>query len=134
MSFTNEIFDGKSFSSLLEDIYKNSKKKELQINTLISELKPLIQNIGDATIIVPLIKEYLDVAVKNDDALVRMAAIVQRAMARSDSDNLDALLLTEDEKKQLIDTMSEIKDPEKIEQKEIKSETKPEEENKNDAT
>ena len=95
----------------MEDIYKNSRKKELQINSLISELKPLIQNIGDATIIVPLIKEYLDVAVKNDDALVRMAAIVQRAMARSDSDNLDALLLTEEEKKQLIETVAEVKEP-----------------------
>mgnify|MGYP003109323000 CR=1 FL=1 len=105
MSFDKELFDGKSFSSLLEDIYKNSKKKEIQINTLISELKPLIQNIGDATIIVPLIKEYLDVAVKNDDALVRMAAIVQRAMSRSDSGELDALLLTEDEKKQLMETL-----------------------------
>ncbi len=114
MSFDKELFEGKSFSNLLEDIYKNSKKKEIQINTLISELKPLIQNIGDATIIVPLIKEYLDVAVKNDDALVRMAAIVQRAMTRSDTGELDALLLTEDEKKQLIETMTEIeKEPNK---------------------
>jgi len=107
MSFDKELFDGKSFSSLLEDIYKNSKKKEIQINTLISELKPLIQNIGDATIIVPLIKEYLDVAVKNDDALVRMAAIVQRAMTRSESGELDALLLTDDEKKALMETLTE---------------------------
>tara|TARA_R100000152_G_C6714207_1_gene141277 strand:- start:278 stop:706 length:429 start_codon:yes stop_codon:yes gene_type:complete len=107
MSFDKELFEGKSFSNLLEDIYKNSKKKEIQINTLISELKPLISNIGDATIIVPLIKEYLDVAVKNDDALVRMAAIVQRAMSRNESGELDALLLTEDEKKQLMETLSD---------------------------
>ena len=117
MSFDNELFKGKSFSNLLEDIYKNSKKKEIQINTLISELKPLIQNIGDATIIVPLIKEYLDVAVKNDDALVRMAAIVQRAMSRSDSGELDALLLTEDEKKQLIETISEVEEEKQLSQK-----------------
>ncbi len=107
MSFDEELFKGKSFSNLMEDIYKNSKKKEIQINTLISELKPLITNIGDATIIVPLIKEYLDVAVKNDDALVRLAAIVQRAMSRSGSGELDALLLTEDEKKALMETLSE---------------------------
>tara|TARA_R100000008_G_C3576553_1_gene165654 strand:+ start:288 stop:716 length:429 start_codon:yes stop_codon:yes gene_type:complete len=116
MSFDKELFEGKSFSNLMEDIYKNSKKKEIQINTLISELKPLIQNIGDATIIVPLIKEYLDVAVKNDDALVRLAAIVQRAMSRSDSGELDALLLTEDEKKQLIETITEV---EEIKEKQI---------------
>ncbi len=119
MSFEKELFKGKSFSSLLEDIYKNSKKKELQINTLISELKPLIQNIGDATIIVPLIKEYLDVAVKNDDALVRMAAIVQRAMSRSDSGELDALLLTEDEKKQLMETLTEAEQEPQTKKEEI---------------
>tara|TARA_R100000234_G_scaffold116337_1_gene93302 strand:- start:45869 stop:46282 length:414 start_codon:yes stop_codon:yes gene_type:complete len=120
MSFDKELFEGKSFSNLLEDIYKNSKKKEIQINTLISELKPLISNIGDATIIVPLIKEYLDVAVKNDDALVRMAAIVQRAMARNDSGELDALLLTEDEKKQLMETITEVeKEPESKKEEKI---------------
>jgi hypothetical protein len=121
MSFTTEVFDGKSFSNLLEDIYKNSRKKEVQINTLISELKPLIQNIGDATIIVPLIKEYMDVAVKNDDALVRMAAIVQRAMSRSDSDNLDALLLTEAEKQQLIESVADLQEPTETKQAEIKA-------------
>ena len=120
MSFDKELFEGKSFSNLLEDIYKNYKKKENQINTLISELKPLISNIGDATIIVPLIKEYLDVAVKNDDALVRMAAIVQRAMARNDSGELDALLLTEDEKKQLMETITEVeKEPESKKEEKI---------------
>ena len=128
MSFDKELFDGKSFSNLMEDIYNNSKKKEIQINTLISELKPLIQNIGDATIIVPLIKEYLDVAVKNDDALVRLAAIVQRAMSRSDSGELDALLLTEDEKKQLMETITEIEEEPKKKQEEIIDDTKRSEE------
>jgi hypothetical protein len=71
-------FKGKSFSDLLKDIYSNSQKKDRQINVLISELRPLIKNIGDATVIVPLIKEYLDVAVKNDDHLVKLTGIVQR--------------------------------------------------------
>ena len=81
MSSNFEIFKGTSFSDLMKDIYHNSKKKERQINTLIQELQPLIKNIGDATIIVPLIKEYLDVAVKNDDALVKLAAVVQRLIS-----------------------------------------------------
>ncbi|HAI40044.1 MAG TPA: hypothetical protein DCM40_19100, partial [Maribacter sp.] len=68
-----ELFKGKSFSSLLKDIYTTTKNKEKQINILISELKPLVKNIGDATIIVPLIKEYLEVGVKNDEHLVKMA-------------------------------------------------------------
>jgi hypothetical protein len=43
-------------------------------------LKPLITSPGEATIMVPLIKEYMELAIKNDDALIKMAGIVQRAM------------------------------------------------------
>jgi hypothetical protein len=104
-----ELFKGKSFSSLLKDIYTTTKNKEKQINILISELKPLVKNIGDATIIVPLIKEYLEVGVKNDEHLVKMAAVVQRAMSRVDSAGGD-LILTDSEKQQLLDTMNEMED------------------------
>ena len=58
------IFGSKKFSDILEEIYNNQKKKEEQISTLISELKPLIQDIGDATLVVPLLKEYLEISVK----------------------------------------------------------------------
>jgi len=104
-----ELFKGKSFSSLLKDIYTTTKNKEKQINILISELKPLVKNIGDATIIVPLIKEYLEVGVKNDEHLVKMAAVVQRAMTRVDASGGD-LILTDNEKQQLLDTMNEMED------------------------
>ena len=56
----SEIFKNKKFSDILSEIYNNQKKKEKQIIALISELKPLINDIGDATLIVPLIKEYMD--------------------------------------------------------------------------
>ena len=52
MDKDTEIFKGKSFSDIAKDLYSSSKKKESQINLLISELKPFVQNIGDATIIV----------------------------------------------------------------------------------
>jgi formaldehyde-activating enzyme involved in methanogenesis len=102
MNNDHEVFKGKTFSDLLSDIYTNSKKKESQINGLIRDLQPMIKNLGDATIIVPLIAEYLDVGVKNDDHLIKMAAIVQRAMARTISEAKGGSILTEDEKKQLI--------------------------------
>ena len=66
-----EIFSNKNFSDLLKDIYDNSKKKDRQINLLISELKPLIKNTSDASMVVPMIKEYLEVGVKNDEHLVK---------------------------------------------------------------
>jgi hypothetical protein len=113
MNGDHEVFKGKSFSDLLSDIYTNSKKKENQINGLIRDLQPMIKNIGDATVIVPLIAEYLDVAVKNDDHLVKMAAIVQRAMARVVQSEGKGAILTEEEKKQLIEVAQELEDREK---------------------
>ena len=105
-----EIFKGKSFSNLLEDIYNNSKKKEKQLTSLIKDLQPMIKSVGDATVIVPIIKEYLEVAVKNDEHLIKMAAIVQRAMARESNSESGGILLTEEEKKQLIATVQELED------------------------
>jgi predicted transcriptional regulator len=106
MADDKEIFKGKTFDSLLEDIYNNSKRKETQIQILITELKPMIKNIGDAVIIVPLIKDYMEIAVKNDEALIKMAAIVQKAQGRT-TDNGD-LILTELEKQQLIDQVEKV--------------------------
>ncbi len=106
------IFDGKSFSDILSDIYNASKRKEKQINKLIAELQPMIKNIGDATILVPMIAEYMDISVKNDDALIKMAAIVQRAVARNQTGESSSELLTEEEKKQLLLVAQEIEDTE----------------------
>ena len=103
-----ELFKGTSFSDLMRDIYHNSKKKSRQIDGLIKELQPLIKNTGDATVIVPIIKEYLEVGVKNDEHLIKMAAIVQRAQARSESTESGGMLLTEEEKKHLLETVEEL--------------------------
>ena len=103
-----EIFEGKTFEGLMKDIYDNSRKKEAQINELIKQLQPMIKNMGDATILVPIIKEYMEVAVKNDEHLIKMAAIVQRGMTRSDDKS--GVLLTEDEIRQLLDDVEESQD------------------------
>ncbi len=81
------IFGKKSFSNLLEEIYDNQKKKEKQISALITELKPLVESIGDATLIVPLIKEYMELGIKNDEQLIKMATIIQRALATGKSED-----------------------------------------------
>ena len=78
----SNVFGDKTFSDILEEIYNNQKKRDAQVVALISELKPLVQEIGDATLIVPLIKEYMEIGVKNDEALIKMATIVQRALQK----------------------------------------------------
>ncbi len=101
------LFDDISFSDLLKDIHGNQKKKAKQLAQLISELKPLVQSLGDATVVVPLIKEYMEISVKNDDALIKMAAIVQR-LSTGTANSGDGGLLTEDEMAQLQELTEEI--------------------------
>ena len=111
MDFDIEIFKGKSFSDLMKDIYSNSSKKDRQINMLIGELRPLIKNVGDATVIVPLIKEYLEVGVKNDEHLVKLAAVVQRLVSTSNrvqAETGQSWILSEEEKRQLIGELDAI--------------------------
>lgn len=94
------VFGTKTFSNVLEEIYHNQKRKEKQVSTLINELKEMIEDIGDATLLVPLIKEYLEIGVKNDDLLIKMAALAQRALAVQSTG--DSLTISDEEKQQLL--------------------------------
>ena len=101
------LFDNKSFSDLLKEIHSNQTKKKKQLASLIAELKPLVQTLGDATVVVPLIKEYMEISVKNDDQLIKMAAIVQR-LSTGTANTGDGGLLTEEEMAQLQEITEEI--------------------------
>lgn len=108
------LFDDKSFSDLLRDVYNNTKKKENQINALIDQLKPLIKNMTDASLMVPLIKEYLEVSVKNDDNLVRLTAIIQRLLVVSSKQTgSEDMGLSAAEREQLMAEASELLDKNK---------------------
>jgi len=110
MDNQEELFKGVSFSDLMSDVYHNSKRTSRQINQLISQLQPLIRSSSDATIIVPLIKEYLEVSVKNDDHLVKLTAIVQRYISTKQTIVGSDSLLSEEEKKQLQQKIETAKD------------------------
>ena len=104
MSTEFELFNGTNFSDLMRDIYHNSKKKSRQIDTLIKSLEPMIKNTGDATVIVPMIKDYLEVSVKNDDALVKLAAVCQRLVSASGKDDEgNEYGLTDEERARLLE-------------------------------
>ena len=109
-----KIFGKKSYSDLLEEIYKNQKNKESQIGALISELKPLIEDIGDATLIVPLIKEYMELGIKNDEALIKVATIFQRIFANEGNED-NGFGISEEEKEQLLKEITNLQLPPKKE-------------------
>ena len=100
------IFGDKKFSDILEEIYNNQKKKSEQVTALISELKPLVNEIGDATLIVPLIKEYLEIGVKNDEQLIKMATIIQRAVNNTNDES--EFGISEEEKAELLAEMDKL--------------------------
>jgi alcohol dehydrogenase class IV len=105
--FDKIVFGKKKFSDILEEIYTNQQKKDKQVTTLINELKPMMEDIGDATLIVPLIKEYMEIGVKNDDLLIKMAALAQRAMNSEGGEN--PLGISDEEKQQLLDEINKFK-------------------------
>jgi predicted RNA polymerase sigma factor len=116
MDIDFEIFKGKSFKDLCKDIYSNQEIRKDQIEVFISDLRPLIKNVNDAMIVVPLIKGYLDTANVNDEHLIRLAAIIQRiitAQSQSESDG-SPFGLSEEEKKQLMSEIDKIKESEAI--------------------
>ena len=106
-SLNQILFDDKSFGDLLKEIHGNQKKKAKQLASLIAELRPLVQSLGDATVVVPLFKEYMEISVKNDDQLIKMAAIVQR-LSTGTANSGDGGLLTTEEMDQLMDVAEEI--------------------------
>jgi hypothetical protein len=100
-----EIFEGKTFSSLVKDIYFNSSHKKEQINQLIKDLRTMVKDAGSATVIAPMIRDYIDVGVKNDDQLVKLSAVLQRIInggSGGDSDGGGDYSLTDEEKQQLL--------------------------------
>jgi len=108
MDKDTKLFKDKSFSDIMSDIYSNQKKKDRQIKLLIAQLEPMVKNLNDAAVVVPLIKEYLDISVRNDDALIKLAAIVQRMMKDSNSGEAGGLILSDEEKRQLMDAIDEV--------------------------
>ena len=101
------IFKDKKFSDLLEEIYTNQHKRESQVNTLINQLKPLIKGTGDASLLVPLIKDYLGISIKNDEHLIKLGALIQRTLIESTSEEGG---ITESEKEQILSEFNKLKD------------------------
>ena len=107
MKSNDEIFEGKTFQDLTKDIYDNQKNKKLQLDLLIQEIHGMIQTLDEAVMVAPLIKELFDVAVKNDEHLVKLAGVYQRILAKSSSSGEESFLLSEQEKEDLINALQE---------------------------
>ena len=107
MSKDNEIFEGKTFQDLTKDIYENTTKRKVQIDLLISEIHGFITTIDDVVLVAPIIKEYMDTAVRNDEHLVKLAGVLQRIISKSQGESDESMLLSDDEKAELMGTLQD---------------------------
>ena len=115
MAIDFEIFEGKTLSDVFKDIYDNSKRNKEQLEVLMKEVVQFIKDGDTAVQIIPMLKEYLEINVKNDEQLVKLATIVQRlAQASAVSDSDSEFGLSEKEKEQLMqnieNTVNELQD------------------------
>ena len=110
MSDNNEIFEGKTFQDLTKDIYENTTKRKTQIDLLISEIHGFITTIDDVVLVAPIIKEYMDTAVRNDEHLVKLAGVLQRIISKSSGESDESMLLSDDEKAELMGTLQDTVD------------------------
>jgi hypothetical protein len=107
-----QLFDGKNLSSLFKDIYENQQNKKKNISDMIESLRKLIKNVGEATVLAPIIRDLIDTSVKNDDHLIKLATIAQRLAAAEAKGIGEDGWLSESEKTQLLteleDTVNEL--------------------------
>jgi hypothetical protein len=107
-----QLFDGKNLSSLFKDIYENQQVKKKNISDMIESLRKLIRNVGEATVLAPIIRDLIDSSIKNDDHLIKLATIAQRLAAAEAKGIGEDGWLSEHEKAQLLteleDTVNEI--------------------------
>lgn len=103
-----QLYPGKSFNDLLKDIVTNADNKRDQIDISIAELRDQIKTINDAIVLAPIIKEYIDLSIKNDDALVKLASVCQKLISlQSETSNI-GFGITDSEKDALMKEIKEI--------------------------
>ena len=110
MAEEKEIFEGKTFQDLTKDIYENTTKRKTQIDLLISEIHGFITTIDDVVLVAPIIKEYMDTAVRNDEHLVKLAGVLQRIISKSSGESDESMLLSDAEKEELMGTLQDTVD------------------------
>jgi hypothetical protein len=104
MAFDNVIFDGKTLADLFSDVYKNTEAKRAQINQFVASMVKLIRTPEDAAVLGPVVKDFLEVNVKNDEHIVRLVQIAQRLVSVN-SKSASTELLSEEEKNQLLNNI-----------------------------
>jgi hypothetical protein len=108
MSTDFELFKGKNLSDLFKDIYGNQVAKKKKISEQIDFVRSMIKTGGDLSAIGNILTDLIEASIKNDDQLVRLASVVQKLVTAEKKAESGGVLLTEEEKQQLLISVDEI--------------------------
>lgn len=110
MELDKEIFKGKTVADLVEEVYQKQKNQDSALKQEIMRLTDMIETPGDAIVVVPLLKGFFDSSLKNDEVLMKLLALFQKAAAEGKKDGTeDSGILTEKDIEQLFADVSNIK-------------------------
>lgn len=106
--------DGKdiTFEDLLKKIYENSEAKQKSIENTVAHIAPMVQSLQDAVVILPYLTDLQTASIRNDESVIKMAAIVQRGLVKSAKNKFnheDFGGITADERKALLEQAKEMK-------------------------
>ena len=96
-----KLFGDTSLSDIFKQAHKRTKDTDKQIAEFIETIRPMAsQTPGYAIELMPVVKDLIDVNVKNNEQLIKMAGIAQRAASATqtqdvgfiDMDEINALL------------------------------------------
>jgi ferritin len=108
MDLDKEVFKGKKLSDIVKEVYEKHKNQENKISGEIERLSELISSPGDAIIIVPLLKGFFDSSLKNDEVLMKILQLFQKAAEKSQSNEADSGILSEKDIEQLFNEVNSI--------------------------
>lgn len=109
MELNFEICRGKTFRDLCQDILDRSEAKKNQIDILYSDIRSHIKDAASALNFVPQLKGLIETGVKNDEQLIKLAAIVQRLQSTQiEATGGEGMGLSEEEKEQLMREINDI--------------------------
>jgi ferritin len=109
MELEKNIFKGKTLGDIVEEVYNKHKSQDALIKHEISRLADMIESPGDAIVIVPLLKEFVNSGLKNDEVLMKILNLFQKAEEKKKDTGQDNGLLTEKDIEQLFSEVTDLK-------------------------
>ena len=103
MSADYEIYGGVKLSDKFKKIDDNSKRNKIQIESLIQEMMVFIKDPNSAMQLFPMISEFMQANIRNDELLVKLTAVVQRVIQSETKLEGGELGLSDTEKAEILD-------------------------------